>query len=125
MRRALLLLPFLLAACGGGTDGFRIDNVSLSPDDVPIDTTGVEILKMGADVFDDLHDVSAVWVVSQQGPFWLDLVRGNDAHWSASVPLTALHGFPSGNYVLDVHAQDEAGRSIVLAGAVRLRIGLD
>lgn len=124
MRRALLVPLFLAASCGGSA-GFRIDNVSLSPDDVPVNPGGVEMLKLSADVFDDRHDVLDAWFVAEDAPVWFDLQRGTGAHWSAIVPLHELDGLPAGTYRFDVHASDDAGRSIVLVDAVRLKISLD
>ena len=123
MRRALLLALFLVAACGGDAS-FRIDNVSLTPDDVPINPGGTEMLRVSADVFDDLHDVTNAWVQSETGSIWIDLTRGTGSRWSATMPLTIVDGFPAGTYRFDFHAEDDGGRRIVLPDVVRLKIRL-
>jgi hypothetical protein len=120
----LVFLASALSGCGGAA-GFRIDNVTLSPDDIPVSTSSPESLHVGADVFDDNHLVTNVWVTSASNTFWLDLIEGTDPHWSAAIPLANLAGFPAGNYVFDVHAVDDAGRTIVRTDAIRLKIQLN
>ena len=128
MRRAckpLLLAAFAAVACGGNSTGFRIDNVSLSPDDIPIASSSSAPLNIGADVFDDTHEVLSAWVVSEDGRFWIQLERGTDPHWGASIPLSRLSALPAATYRFDVHAEDDAGRALVLVDAVRMKIRLE
>ena len=124
MRRALLLPIFFALGCGGSS-GFRIDNVALSPEDVPVNPGGTETLHFSADIFDDLHVVTSAWVQTENGPLWIDLVRGVDPHWSVTVPLSALNGLPVGTYRFDIHAEDDGGRRVLLQDAVRLKIRLN
>lgn len=114
----------LVAGCGHGTPGFVIDDVSLSPNDIPVDTTSNQLLKVQATVTDDLHDVTDVWANSDEASFWLDLAVNpfvND-QYSATIPLSVFRGYPVGDYYIDLHALDSAGRQVDLANAVRLRI---
>jgi hypothetical protein len=121
MRGILFSIPFALA-CGGADPGFRIDDVSVAPDDVPVDTDSTDPLKVGASIFHDRFEVSDAWVDSEEGALFIPLTQGAFPRWTGSIPLTHLHGFPAGVYFLDFHATDAAGREVVLDDGVRLRI---
>ena len=125
MRRWLLLVAVVLAGCGSGTPGFRIDDVTLTPDDIPVDTPSSTHLKVAASVFNEQHEVTNVWVTSGDGLIWIELTQGAFPRWTGEMPLSALHGFPSGDYFFDFHARDDADRNITLENAVRLRIRVD
>ncbi|HVO30147.1 MAG TPA: hypothetical protein VMV18_05410, partial [bacterium] len=119
-----LLLTLFLAACGGGANGFLINNVTISPDSFPVDSQSTANLSVGADVQDDTHVVTAAWMQAEEGTLMLDLTLGASGRWSASIPLRQLDSVPVGVYHIDVHAQDDAGRSIVLENAVQLAVTL-
>lgn len=110
------------ASCGGTLPGFRIDNVSITPADIPVGTQSTELLRLSADVIDDNHEVLSAWASFEEAPITLDLGRGTDPRWSGSIQVRSLGGLAVGTYRIDLHAQDDAGRSIVLTDAVRLQV---
>lgn len=120
-RGALLLASLLMTSCGESA-GFRIDDVSVSPEDIPVNTPSAAFLSVNASVIGERHEVLDVWVDSDEGAIWIDLEKKVDPRWSGKVPLAAFQGFVVGDYFLDVHARDYAGREITLENAVRFRI---
>ncbi len=122
MRKGILFfVPFALA-CGSVDPSFRIDDVSVSPDDVPVNPATTDPLKVGAAVYHDRFEVTEVWVDSEEGALWIALEQKNSPRWAGEIPLTSLQGFPAGTYYLDFHAIDAAGREVILDDGVRLRI---
>lgn len=123
-RGALLLASLLMFSCGESA-GFRIDDVSISPEDIPVNTPSAAFLSVNASVIADRREILDVWIDSDEGSIWIDLEKRADPKWSGSVPLAAFQGFVVGEYFLDVHARDHSGREITLENAVRFRIEPD
>ena len=119
-----MLVAAAAAGCGRGTPGFVIDQVTISPDAVPLGSTSTEKLKIGAQVGDDLHQVLSVWATSGDNRIWIDLKQSKttEGSWSGSIPISSLAGFPVGDYWFDLHATDDGGREVDLTRAVMLRI---
>jgi hypothetical protein len=127
MTRSFLAAAWLLAVCGcGGTEpGFRIDQVSITPDDIPLNSTSNEEIRISANVYNDRHEVFEVLVRSDEAFLWLDMVPGRYPKWSVTVPVSDFRGYPVGSYWLDIEARDDAARTLTLEDAVRLRIRED
>jgi hypothetical protein len=127
MWRWVLAAACLLAVfgCGGSEPGFRIDQVSISPDDIPLNSTSNEDIRISALVFSDRHDVVEVLVRSDEAFLWLDMIPGRYPKWSVSVPVSEFQGYPVGSYWLDIEARDDADRTLILEDAVRLKIRED
>ena len=122
-RRLVLLALFLAAgACGGGEPGFRIDQVSVKPDDIPILSVSNESIKISALVYNETHEVTEVLVRSDEALLFVDLIPGRYPKWTGEVPVTDFYGYTLGSYWLDVEARDDGNRVIVLDDAVRFRI---
>ena len=119
-RAALLLLA--ISGCGGTEAGFRIDQVSINPDDIPLSSSSPEDIRISAQVFADRHEVVEVLVRSDQAILWLDMVPGTYPKWTATVPIADFQGYPIGSYWIDIEARDAAHRTVTLENAVRLRI---
>lgn len=117
----LLGTAIFLASCGDSA-GFRIDDVSISPDEIPVNTPSAELLSINVSVIADRREILDVWVDSDEGSIWIDLEKRNDPRWTGTVPLSAFVGFVVGDYYLDVHARDYSGKEITLENAVRFRI---
>lgn len=123
-RGALLLASLLMTSCGDSA-GFRIDDVTINPEDIPVNTPSGAFLSVNASVIADRREILDVWVDSDEGAIWLELERRADPKWSGSLPLSVFEGFVVGDYFLDVHARDHSGREITLENAVRFRIEPD
>lgn len=115
----------LCTSCGGGEAGFRIDDVRVSPEEVPVNIASGDPLRVTCTVFNDLHEITEVWANSDEGDLWIALEQDANVRWGGALPLTSLNGFAAGDYFIDVHALDLAGRQIELKDAVRLRITAD
>ena len=122
---ASILAVAAAAGCGRGAQGFVIDQVTISPDSVPIGSTSTEKLKVGAQVSDDIHQVLSVWATSEGNQIWIDLKQSKttEGSFSGSIPVSSLVGFPVGDYWFDLHATDDGGREVDLTHAVKLHIG--
>lgn len=127
MRRWVIAAVGLLAVCGcGGSEpGFRIDQVTITPDDIPLNSTSNEEIRISAQVFSDRHEVIEVLVRSDEAFLWLDMIPGRYPRWSVTVPVSDFQGYPVGSYGLDIEARDDAERSLRLDDAVRLKIRED
>ena len=119
-----LLVALLLAAagCGAGEPGFLIDQVSINPDDIPLNSQSTDEIRIAASVINDRHEVVDVLVTSDEGSIWIEMVEGRYPRWSGSVPVAAFYGFPIGDYWFDFEARDTTGRTVSLEDAVRLEI---
>ena len=122
---ALAALLLLAAGCGGEASGFRIDFVSVSPDDFPLFSGSSEDIAIKADVFNDRHEVLEVLVTSDQAPIWIELEPGRYPRWSIDVPIVDFQGYAIGTYWLDFEARDAADRDVSLKNAVRIKITED
>ena len=120
----LVALVAISAGCGRGTPGFVIDQVTISPDTIPIGSTSTQPLKISAEVTDDLHLILSVWATSEGNQIWIDLPQSTTAQdtYSGSIPVSDLSGFPVGDYWFDLHATDDGGREVDLTHAVKLHI---
>lgn len=127
MWRSILAATGLLAVsgCGGTEPGFRIDQVSITPDDIPLNSTSNEDIRISAQVFSDRHEVIEVLVRSDEAFLWLDMIPGRYPRWSVSVPVSDFQGYPVGSYGLDIEARNDADRTLTLEDAVRLKIRED
>jgi len=110
--------------CGGGTPGFVIDQVTITPDTIPIGSTSTQPLKISAQVTDDRHQILSVWATSEGNQVWIDLPESKTTWgtYSGSIPVSDLQGFPVGDYWFDLHATDDGGREVDLTRAVKLHI---
>ena len=122
---AMTLVSGLLCGCGGEDAGFRIDQVTLAPDDLPVNSQSTEDVRISALVFNDRHEVLEVLVRSEEAVLWVDMIPGRYPKWTAHVPVTDLSGFPIGTYWIDIEARDDADRTLVLDNAVKLVIRED
>lgn len=127
--RSAILVPVLAtfaalaASCGEGDAGFRIDDVRLSPDDLPFNSLSADDIRISAEVWNDRQEVLEVLVRSDEAPLlWIELLPGTYPKWSAEVPITDFSQYPVGEYWLDFQARDSANRVVRLEDAVRLRI---
>lgn len=121
----LRLGSILLLSCGlscGDSAGFRIDDVSISPEEIPVNTPSSEFLSVNVSVVADRREILDVWVDSDEGAIWIDLEKRAEPRWTGRVPLSAFQGFVVGDYFLDVHARDLSGKEVTLENAVRFRI---
>ena len=128
MRRWVTAIALLLVAaggCGGTENGFRIDNVTISPDDLPINSQADENVRISALVYDDNHDVLEVLVRSDEALLWIDMIPGRYPKWSVSVPVSDFSGYTIGDYWIDIEARDDANRRVKLENAVKLTIRED
>ena len=124
-RVLLALLAGSAAACGEGEAGFRIDNVSVTPNDFPINSTSTETLDIRASVYNDRQEVLEVLARSDEADIWIDLLPGRYPRWSAEVPIFQFQGYEIGDYWLDFEARDASGRFVRLEDAVRIEITED
>jgi hypothetical protein len=122
---AVWLSMGLLCGCGGEEAGFRIDQVTITPDDLPLNSQSTEEIRISALVYDDRHEVEEVLVRSDEAFLWVDMVPGRYPKWSARIPVGDFTGFPIGTYWIDIEARDDADRTLVLENAVNLRIRED
>src|SRR3954467_9146231 len=115
-RIALAMFLAVVAGCGRGAPGFVIDQVTITPDSMPIGSTSTQPLKIGAQVNDDLHQVLSVWATSESGAIWIDLQesQATSGSYSGAIPVSSLSGFALGDYWFDVHATDDGGREVDL-----------
>lgn len=118
-------LVVVLSGCGGTEPGFRIDSVTISPNDIPLNSQSTEDIKVSASVYDDRHDVFEVLVRSDDAFLWVDMVPGKYPKWSVSIPIALFEGFEVGDYWIDIEARDEGDRTRRLDDAVRLQIRQD
>lgn len=128
MRRWVTAIGFLMvvmSGCGGTETGFRIDNVTITPDDLPLNSQADEDVRISALVYDDNHDVLEVLVRSDEAILWIDMIPGRYPKWSASVPVGDFAGYPIGDYWMDIEARDDANRRVKLENAVKLSIRED
>lgn len=126
--RAILCAASLLAAssgCGGIEPGFRIDDVSLKPNDIPLNSQSSEDIKISASVYDDRHEVVEVLARSDDALLWIELLPNRYPKWSVTVPIEMFEGYEIGTYWIDIEARDEAYRTRRLDDAVRLEIRED
>lgn len=123
--RVAALLLLAISGCGGTETGLRIDQVSISPDDIPLNSTSSEDIRISAQVFADRHEVVEVLVRSDEAMIWIDMLPGTYPKWSATVPVTDFQGYPIGSYWIDIEARDAAHRVVKLENAVRLKIRED
>ena len=120
----LLLVP-LGSGCGGEEAGFRIDQVTLTPDDLPVNSPSDEDVRLSALVYNDRHDVLEVLVKSDDAMLWAEMIPGRYPKWTVRIPVADFSGYPIGAYDLDIEARDDANRTLVLENAVTLRIRED
>lgn len=121
---SLLLAP-LWSGCGGEDPGFRIDQVTISPDDLPVNSLSDEDVRIAALVFNDRHDVLEVLVRSDDAMLWAEMIPGRYPKWSVRIPVAEFSGYPIGKYDIDIEARDDANRLLVLENAVTLTIRED
>lgn len=126
MRAAILVtvLAALSGACGDIPNGFRIDDVRLTPDDLPYNSLSEEALRISADVHNDRQEVLEVLVRSDEAPLlWVELLPASrQPKWSTELPIFVFAGYPVGEYWLDFEARDTADRVVTLDDAVKLEI---
>ena len=122
MRSALAALLLLAAGCGGASDGFRIDQVSVSPNDIPLGSSSNDPIRLSASVVNDRQDVEEVWADCDEGIVWFELLPSTYPRWKGTIPMVALQSFPAGEYYLDLHARDVAGDTVDLTNAVKLTV---
>lgn len=117
----------LMAVCGCGANdaGFRIDQVTIAPDDIPLNSTSNEDVRISAQVYDDRHEVVEVLVRSDEAFLWADMLPGRYPKWSARIPVADFAGYSVGTYWIDIEARDDADRRIELEDAVKLTIRED
>ena len=120
----LFLAALLTSACGESEPGFRIDDVRLSPDDLPYNSLSSEDIRISADVWNDRQEVLEVLVRSDEAPLlWLELLPGaRYPKWSTTVPIVDFSQYAVGEYWLDFEARDSANRVVRLEDAVKLEI---
>lgn len=118
-------LIVVISGCGGGEAGFRIDGVTLSPNDIPLNSQSSDVIKISASVYDDRHEVLEVLVRSEEAFLWVDMEPGRYPKWSVSVPIETFAGFEVGSYWIDIEARDDGNRVRTLDDAVRLQIRED
>ncbi len=116
------LLCAVLIGCGGPFPPIRIDDVSLVPEDIPLNSGSAEPIRIAATVTGHVQEIAEVWVDCEEAPLRMEMMRTGDTRWTAAVPVRALQGFPAGRYRLDLHARDAAAREATLDDAVVLRI---
>lgn len=126
MRRWVTAMALLAASgCGGTEADFRINNVTITPDDLPLHSQADENVRITAQVFADRHEVVEVLVRSDEALLWIDMIPNRYPKWSASVPVSDFAGYPIGTYWIDIEARDDADRRVELEDAVKLQIRED
>lgn len=119
------LVGAVLTGCGGTEPGFRIDGVTIVPNDIPLNSQSSEDIKISASVFNDRHEVFEVLVRSDEAFLWLDMEPGRYPKWSVSVPIETFAGYAVGDYWIDIEARDDGNRTRRLEDAVRFQIRED
>ena len=122
--RAILFAVSLFVAvgCGGTEPGFRIDDVSISPNDIPLNSQSSADIKITASVYNDRHEVFEVLARSDEALLWVDLEQGSYPKWSITIPIAIFEDFEIGDYWIDIEARDDGNRVRRIEDAVRFQI---